>query len=458
MAALSSDHQSDASFRWALGELCSTELGDGRRTKRLVRLVSALAANPTRTLPEACEGWAETKGAYRLLENEELSPEMLLSGHRRSTLRRIGEQEVVLLIQDTTGVNFTKHRATQGLGPMGGLQAPEHPAMGFFVHSCIAVTPQGLMLGVLSQKCWVRPQADGNADGGQAAGVAKESERWKETLQECAQALPAGVKAVTVCDREADIFDFLFTAVRLGQHALVRARHNRVLPHHQRLWVKMDQAPVVGSMVIEVPRSDDRPARTATLELRVTPVRLQSGPVVERLPLTAVLAREIDPPAGVQPVEWRLLTTLPVTSAEAAATCVNWYAKRWIIERFHYTLKSGCQVEQLQLETVERLQRAVAVYSIVAWRLMYLTYLARVEPDAPCTEVLTDAEWKALYCVTHKTKQTPPDPPDVQNAIQWIARLGGFLGRKRDGRPGLKVLWRGLRRLEDITFLWTIMQ
>ena len=151
-----------------------------------------------------------------------------------------------------------------------------------------------------------------------------------------------------------------------------------------------------------------------------------------------------------------LLTTLPITTLEEGLQVLTWYTYRWRIERYHYTLKSSCQVEKLQLETADRLMRALAVYSIVALRLLSLTYQARQTPDAPCTVALSGSEWCALYAAVHKTTKLPQTPPDLKTAVLWIAKLGGFLSRKGDGQPGVKVIWRGFRRLEDLTSMWEI--
>jgi len=167
--------------------------------------------------------------------------------------------------------------------------------------------------------------------------------------------------------------------------------------------------------------------------------------------------REQAPQDGEAPIEWMLLTTLPITTFEEGLQCLIWYTYRWRIERYHYILKSGCQIEKLQLETKDRLMRALAVYSIVASRLLRLTYQVRETPEAPCTEALTESEWRALYAITHKTTVLSEHPPNMQTAILWIAKLGGFLGRKHDGNPGLKVLWRGFRRLHDLTSMWELL-
>lgn len=472
MADLYPERPCSETAAWAVVELGPTDLGDPRRTQRLVQLASALAANPACSLPEACKSWADTKGAYRFLDNEDIEPEVLLSGHRRSTLQRIGEHPMILAVQDTTTYSFTSHRATRGLGPISG-RFPGSDAfpMGFLVHSCLAVTLDGVPLGLLGHKLWVRAEVEGESEDerklhepGSATADATESSCWDELLSTSTQGIPAGTKVLTVCDRGADIYDFFASARRLHQEVLVRSAHNRELAGRKdHLWDQVKRADAVGVMVVELPRADDRPPQTVTLQLRTARVRLhipQSARTTDasRVTLSAVLAQEIQPPEGREPIEWRLLTTLPVESAEDACNCVRWYTKRWTIERYHYTLKSGCRIEELQLETVDRLHRALAVYSVVAWRLLYLTYMARTEPESPCTRFLSDSEWKALYCQTHRTKKLPASPPDLRTVVLWIARLGGFLARKRDGNPGVKVLWQGYRRLQDIVVMWEVLR
>ena len=168
------------------------------------------------------------------------------------------------------------------------------------------------------------------------------------------------------------------------------------------------------------------------------------------LPLQGVLAEEAAPPEGQPPVRWLLLTTLPLPDAAAAAQVVRWYAARWLIERYHYALKSGCRIEDLQLESAARLQRALATYSIVAWRLLWLTYEARHQPETPCDGVLSPEEWQVLYRRYHPGAPCPAAAPGLRQAVQWIARLGGFLARRHDGEPGIKSIWRGLCRLDDL--------
>lgn len=275
--------------------------------------------------------------------------------------------------------------------------------------------------------------------------------------------VPAGVPVLTVADREADIYDLFALPRAPGADLLVRATHDRCVREEAgRLWAAVRAAPVGDVVPVRVGRRADREPREALLTLRWAAVTLlppRNRPdraALAPLPLAAILAEEPTPPQGEQAIRWLLLTTRPVASGEEALACVRWYACRWLVERYHFALKSGCRIEELQLRTTARLERALAAYAIVAWRLLWLTYLARADPEQPCTVALTPAEWRVLYAATHPRTALPPRPPPLGEAVRWVARLGGFLGRAGDGAPGLKVLWRGLRRLEDLTIGWQL--
>jgi hypothetical protein len=437
---------------WACQETIDAQLGDARRNLRLARIVTTLAEHPESSIPEAMGDWGQLKATYRFFDNPNCDPQEILAAHRRSTLRRIVGRDLILIAEDTTQFDFSTHHAAQGMGPTGakGLQ-------GFFMHSALGMTVEGIPLGLLGCRTWKRapePQE----------GQPKESARWPEMLTGATADLPPECHTVTICDREADFFEFLSAAARQEQRVLVRASHNRTLVGEAaRLWETMATAPSLGRLEVHIPRGDDRAPRRAQLELRSRPVTIPAPAYRGRerlapVAIVAVLAEEREPPQGEDPVSWMLLTTIPVGTFEQAAQCVVWYTYRWRIERFHYALKSGCGIEKLQLETAARLHTALAVYCLVAWRLLYLTYAAREQPDQPCTLFLTEVEWKALYGRIHRTPHVPADPPDVRTAVRWIAKLGGFLGRKSDGEPGVKVIWRGFRRLMDIADAWAIFR
>ena len=443
---------------WATTECGAANFGDVRLTQRLVSLVAKLAEHPANSLPEALGRWSDVKAAYRFFDNEKVTVEAICNAHKKATLDRVKQQQLILAVQDTSVFNFTPHRATEGLGPIGELHQS-----GFFLHSCLAVSSEGVPLGILAHRLWVRPpeSKDSHKTHKNRPLEDKESARWIEVTREVSNSVPAPTKVIMVGDRESDIFDLLLLTA--GNHdILIRAAWDRCLNQSQdHLWQAVENAPVLGHATIKVPRADERPERETTLTLRAAtvtlrPPRHRTKQKLAAPTLNALLIREQSPPEAIKPIEWMLLTTLPTTTFEQALQCLTWYAYRWRIERYHYILKSGCRVEKLQLETSDRLMRALAVYTMVASRLLWLTYQARQTPDAPCTACLSDSEWGALYATTHKTTILPDHPPDLQTATLWIAKLGGFLARKSDGQPGVKVLWRGFRRLQDLTTMWEL--
>jgi hypothetical protein len=448
---------------WAADELQYAQLSDKRLNKRLMRLVHDLAARPTASVPEACGSWAATKAAYAFWDSAQVTPAQIRAAHYMRTVQRAQAHTRILVIQDTTELDVTAHPAPQDVGYL------DHPKRrGLKVHSALGATSSGVPLGLLHQEVWRRDPAHlGKKHTRQRRRTAeKESQRWLTTLQATETTLPAAVGILTLADREADIYDLFALPRRPGHDLLIRAAYNRCVDHEAHLlWDAAAQSAVLGIQTLDIPRADERPARRATVTIRTATLAIQ--PPTNRkargqlaaIPLQIVLVTEEPPPPGVEPLEWLLLTTLPVATLADALQIVAWYRLRWLIERYHYVLKSGCHIEELQLETAARLERALATYCIVAWRLLWLTYEARQQPDAPCTVALATHEWQALYCTIHQTP-VPPDPtqpPSMRQAVRWIAQLGGFLGRTGDGEPGVKVIWRGLRRLDDIVATWVLI-
>jgi hypothetical protein len=262
---------------------------------------------------------------------------------------------------------------------------------------------------------------------------------------------------VSVGDREADVYDLFLAERPAGVDLLIRAAWDRAVEGPQpHLWAALAALPRLGRRSVDIPRRAGQPARTATLELRATPVTLRpprhrATAGLPPVPVTAVWAIETDPPPDVEPIEWLLLTTLPVTTVDRANRILDWYCCRWEIEVWHFTLKSGCRVERAQLTTGQRLHRYLAVASVVAWRILAASRLARAGPDLPCTLLLDPDEWRALACDALHTPQPPAAPPSLRQAVHWIARLGGFPGRASDGEPGPTSLWRGFLHLAVLT-------
>jgi len=447
-------------MNWAWVELRTTRLADPRLNLRLSRMVEDLGEHPEASCTEAL-GKAGAKAAYRFWDNPHVHAEEILVGHAEQCAQRSEEYPVVLVAQDTTEIDLTGHRATQGTGYLGSANG-----RGLWLHTLLAISPTGVPLGVLRQFTWTRPmeQLGKRHQRRKTPLKEKESQRWLDGLTATAEALPDHAHVVLIGDRESDIFD-LFAAPR-AKHVdlLVRVCRERRRVEHPAKYLNaaLEREPVRGHVQIEIPARANRRARQAQLAVRWRSLEVHAprhGPKRPSLRLTFILVEEINPPKGEKPVRWLLATTLRVETLEEALRCVQWYAYRWIIERFHFVLKSGCKIEQRQLQTVERMERAIPVFSIVAWRLLWMTLQARETPDAPCTMVLEEFEWKALWGATHPhSEELPAVPLTLREAVRSIAQLGGFLGRKCDGEPGPKTLWRGLRRLHDLAQGWLTAQ
>jgi hypothetical protein len=258
-------------------------------------------------------------------------------------------------------------------------------------------------------------------------------------------------------DREADIYELFHLALQdpNGPKLLVRAEYDRLLQDGQaHLWSMVASQPLVGIQEVHVPRRATVAARTAPLEVRFAEVTLKppsDKTKYGRLKLWAVLAQETDTPSNIAPLSWMLLTTCRVTNFDDAVEKIAWYTKRWGIEIYHRTLKSGCNIEERQLADADTIEACLAIDMVVAWRVYHLTKLGREVPDVPCTVFFEEAEWMALTAFITKNPEPPTTPPTLCEAIRMVASLGGFLGRKGDGQPGTKSLWLGLQRLDDIT-------
>lgn len=400
------------------------------------QLAERLSSKPTESIPNACSGWAETQAAYRFLSNAKADWQTLLEPHWACSLERMRGHAVVLNIQDTTELDFNGRHST-GLGPLS-----YEAQRGMYLHPTYAISPAREPLGVLDAWMWAR---ESKGPQGSRGGI-KESTRWiegYERVAERAQALPQ-VRQVYVADREADILALLLKARDMGHPAdyLIRCQHNRALPEGDKLWARLAQARVLGRVTFELPAGRGRKARSVTQRLRAQTIELGDG-TGGRLTLTCVLAEEIDPPAAAKPVVWRLLSNRPATTLEQAVELVDWYRARWEIELFFLILKEGCRIEALQLGSVERMETALALYLVVAWRINRLMRLGRALPQLPADLLFEPDEWQAAFILNKKP--LPKQIPTLNSVVRLIAQLGGFLGRKGDGEPGAKTLWLGLR-------------
>ncbi len=455
---------SQGSQDWACEEFAEAELNDERLSKRLLILARDFYDRPQANIPQACQSRAKTKAAYRFFEHSQTTMDSILRSHYEATVNRVSQQKVVLVVQDTTSLNYSAHPATVGLGPIG---SKREGIIGFVVHDSMAFNVAGTPLGLVDVQCWARnpKQFQKRRLRYELPIEKKESQKWLKGFQKVAEAQKRCPETtlVSVGDREADIYELFKLALSdpCGAHLLVRAERDRLLADGQgHLWEKMASVPVAGIQVVSVPRQGKRAAREARLEVRFGRVRLKPPkrkPKLGELSVWAILAEEIDAPKEVEPLKWMLLTTMEVRDFEQAAEKLNWYAARWGIEVYHRTLKSGCKVEQRQLGSADRIEACLAIDMVVAWRIFHLTKLGRETPKVPCTVFFEQAEWKALYCLTRQDPTPPDQPPTLREAVHMVASLGGFLGRKADGEPGTKSLWLGLQRLDDIAATWKFM-
>jgi Transposase Tn5 dimerisation domain/Transposase DNA-binding len=454
-------------------EVAGVALGDQRLTRRLGIIAERLGAQPQLSIPAAMHGRAEMEAAYRFFANEQVEPQALLSVHAERTRVRIAEYAVCLLVQDTTEVDLTRPtEQVQGAGPMS---SPSQ--FGAFVHPLWAVTPDGLPLGIAWHMSWVRDTIrTGMTDAPKRQQLHaipiedKESLRWISGLRAAAQVAEAcpDTCCVAVADSEADIYE-LFAEPRHTSHGrplelLIRGCQDRAtLTKGEHIFQQVRATPCRGTATVSVSartaklpletrqRRTDREARTATVEIRACSVTLRPPWRPDRkLPevrVNIVLVEEVDPPEGAEPIQWLLVTTLPIATEDEIRLIVAYYCQRWQIEIFFKTLKSGCRIEERQFEFLDRELNCIALYMLVAWRIVLLCRLGRTCPDLCCEVIFEPSEWKAVYQVVKK--QTPPTtPPKLNDLIRLIASLGGYVVRPKTD-PGTQTLWIGLQRMHD---------
>lgn len=448
---------------WAEEEFGRVKLGDWRLRNRLIVMARDFYAKPQANIPQACQSRAKTKAAYRFLDNGESKMENILSSHYESTIGRIKGEKVVLAVQDSTSLNYSLHPATEGLGPIG---SKGEEVVGLMVHNTMAFNLDGTPLGLVNVQCWARDikKYGKKQERRRLVIEEKESNKWLVSFKATTLIQKQCPKTVIVSvgDREADIYELFELALEDAKYPrlLIRALHNRRLVNEQRqLWDYMRSLSVSGIQWIRIPRRGNQMAREAELSIRYGCVELQAPDNKQgrgEIKVWAILAKEENTSESVKPLEWMLLTTIPVNTFEESVEKLEWYTKRWGIEVYHKTLKSGCKIEQRQLGNANRIEACLAIDMVVAWRIYHLTKLGREVPDVPCTVFFEEAEWKALVAYQSKNPIPPSNPPSLREAVRMTASLGGFLGRKGDGEPGTKTLWLGLQRLDDLTAMWKI--
>ena len=469
-----------ARLSWAGTEFATLDCGDARRKRRFLRVASDFIRNPTSAVPAACGDWAGTKACYRLFDQPEINSVAILAAHRAAMLERLRatqDDAPLLVVQDTTTLNYSTHRSKEGLGPTSANGKDLSP--GLFVHGQLVVGAHGEVHGLAGASIYARqPRAAGEPAGkrNRQPLEEKESHRWVAGWQEAQQLweeLGGTRRVLSVADREADIYE-LFAACQQtrderggGAGLLVRSQHDRKLEDGgSPLWQTPEALPVTASLVVELPRGKQGlKSRKATLAVRAGRVRLEAPAHKKKylglgtgFELWALEVRETDPPPGVPAVHWQLLTTEAVADDSDAARLVGWYALRWRIEDFHRVLKTGCRVESRQVRAAEKLKAFIALDLVVAVHLLSLVWQARLTPQLPVEGWLAKDEWEVLGVHATGGGRPPDRSPTTGEAVRMIGRLGGFLGRKGDGDPGPEVLWRGLTKLRTLAEAWLALK
>ena len=465
----------DGKNGWAEVEFSNVDLGDKRLNRRLIKLSDSFSESPESPINQACGDWAETKAAYRFFKNDSVNAKHILKAHAEKTTERAKRHKTVLAIQDTSYFVYTPHKKTEGLGKLSmkkGKHVKEILSLGLIMHSSLAITTEGVPLGLLDQKIISRKtQSEEQRKLRDVTPIEdKESYRWLASLENSKNNMGT-TQMVTICDREADIYEFFKLSRDINAPVLVRAKVDRAVNKTSRyaekdtlkLWDFLLQKTVAGIFEVEIPSRDNKPSRIATMELRFG--AFQFNPPTnnikhrsEKLPdlsMNAIYVLEKDPPSEDEPIEWVLLTNLPVNQLDEALEKVHWYSLRWRIEMYHKVLKEF-RVESCRLGDADRLIKYLTVMSIIGWRIFMVTLIARTDPDLPCHTLLANEEWKVLYLKIKKKDKYPKKIPKIGEVVIWIAQLGGFLARKGDGYPGTITLWRGWKRLADLTEGWNM--
>lgn len=457
---------------WLDDEVVSAGLPDKRLARRLRRLLDQMSATPGQPVPAACGDWASTKAAYRFFDNPRVTEHGVLAGHFAATAARCAASEgPILILQDTT--EFIYSRAQPGkIGFTKTINAGRYKAgqpnvvtlCGVLMHSSLAVTLKGTPLGLTAAKFWTRTKFKGtwtlrrHVNPTRVPIETKESYRWLENLRQSMALVGTPERCVHVADRESDIYELFCLSQDLGTRFLVRVQTNRLAaapaeakPEDgaHRVFAQLSAASWAGRHRVAVGQDETACVHVKFAAIETLPPvgkRKRYSPQL----LTYIHALEVDPPADRPPIDWKLVTNLPVGDLVAAVEKLEWYALRWKAEVFHKVMKSGCRAEEARLETAERLAKFLALIAVVSWRIFFLTMSARTRPEAAPETALTLAEIATLDGIDAARAKPRILRRTLATYLLQIAMLGGYLARNHDPPPGNMVVWRGLTRLNDI--------
>ena len=456
---------------WGSEELQDISFGDTRLDLRSGGVLTNLGDNPSFSIPAASSGWADTKATYNFFNNEKVDKEKILSSHKQSIIERTKDEGVLLSLQDTTELDYTGQKQNDAHGLLN-LESRK----GTYLHNTLITTPSRLPLGIWHistikrDKLRNQMSAEEKKKHDQSAYIEKESYRWYDSYQsscELAEIVP-DKQVISIGDRENDSYNFISSvqeSINSGKpyaDFIIRGSWDRKVQlangDETRLNKELEKQSPIAKINFILPARNGAKAREVTQSVKVKTVNIkptsQDNEDANNIEITAILLTETSPPNGAEPIKWMLLTNIKTNTKEEVLDIVKYYLCRWDIEMLFKILKSGCKVEELQIGS-QGIENCLAIYLIVSWRIMYITMLGRNCPDMPCNVVFTEFEWNAVYIASKK--ETPPkEIPSLQTIITLIASLGGFLNRKHDGDPGIKVMWIGMQRMTDMALILEI--
>jgi Transposase DNA-binding/Transposase Tn5 dimerisation domain len=433
--------------------------GDVRREERFIKILENLTSQPGASIPQQNEDWYATKATYNFFRNEDVSIEILQGIIKSYGVAQIKSAAPLLLIHDISNISYNDLQA-EGLGYLDNKEG-----RGILCYSTIAASTEGLPLALMYQHTWVRPiEHLGKSKNRKRLDFEeKETYKWYQGMTAVNESIGEGTQKIHIADREGDVYDLFFHAYEKNTDLLIRARHNRRRSDGCHLWDEIAKLPMQEKIKLQVPDVNGKHRIEIEASLKYQEVEIlrptTSKNKYESVKLTAIEITQLGEVENEEDrIHWKLLTTLQINTVQEALQCVRWYTYRWLIERFHYVLKSGTRIEQLQFKKAIALQKAISVYSIAAFKIMQMVYQSRHTPDASCEVVLPKNQWKVLYMLINKNKALPKQIPTLLQAMTWIGKLGGHLGRKSDGPPGLKTVWQGYQKLCNATNIYEILK
>ncbi len=453
---------------WVKKELEGIEFGDKRLNSRVLNLLDKASKQPQASINRMFHTRKEVQACYRFFSNDLVNEEKIIEPHLKMTVKRASQNPVVLCLSDTTSLNYTTRKTLSDSGYISS-----NNAQGFFFHATIAVTPERLHLGIIGQKFWARDKQKtirSSKERERMMFSEKESYRWLEAYRDSCDLAEKcqDTQVVHITDREGDIFEIFdeYKSKKPEKVAdyIIRSNHNRIVyspgKSSKLLLEEIESSPILGEISFDIIGREDNVSRRVRQSLQAISVEIKSRYGADRpnvsTTINAVYLKEIDPPEGVKPVVWCLITSLPINSIEEIINVVSYYLCRWEIEVYFKTFKSGCKVEEKSLRSAERLYPLFSLLLIVAWRVNFLIHMGRINPDISCDVFFERSEWKAGYIAATRNKEAPSEPPTMQEMMKYIGKLGGHLGRKNDPNPGVKAIWVGICKLTNYADAWDL--